>query len=129
MTNWAGGSRLRRMARRPQRLTSNQVVALNLTRARVERGWSQPQAAEALEPFLGVRWSRASYSAVERSVDGTRIKQFSADELIAIARCFDRPVSWFLSPPDDTTLVTADQPRGLDPHDLTRALRATRRPR
>ena len=56
---------------RPKRLTPNQIVAFNLTRARTDRGWSQPEAAAALEPFLGVRWSRASYSAVEPSVDGS----------------------------------------------------------
>jgi len=89
----------------------------------MERGWSQPQTAEALEPFLGVRWSRASYSAVERSVDGMRIKQFSADELIAIARCFDRPIAWFLTPPDGAIAVTPDRPRGLDANVLQRTLR------
>ncbi len=111
------------MSPRRLRLTPNQVVAHNLTVARVERGWSQTQAAEALEPFLGVRWSRASYSAVERSVDGARVKQFSADELVAIARCFDRPITWFLTPPDGAIAVTADRPRGLDASVLQRTLR------
>lgn len=115
------------MARTPlRRLTPNQIVALNLTRARTERGWSQPEAAAALEPFLGARWSRASYSAVERSVDGLRIKQFSADELLALARCFDKPLSWFLTPPPDTVTITPDQPRGLDVTVLQRSLRGTR---
>ena len=111
---------------RPKRLTPNQIVAFNLTRARTDRGWSQPEAAAALEPFLGVRWSRASYSAVERSVDGVRIKQFSADELVAIARCFDRPISWFLTPPPGVTVTTPDQPRGIDVSVVQRTLRATR---
>ncbi len=115
------------MARTPlRRLTPNQVVALNLARARTEREWSQPEAAAALESFLGVHWSRASYSAIERSVDGIRIKQFSADELIALARCFDRPISWFLTPPPDTVTTTPDHPRGLDVTVLQRTLRATR---
>ena len=116
------------MPPRLQRLTPNQVVAHNLTSARVDRGWSQPQAAEALEPFLGVRWSRASYSAVERSVDGVRIKQFSADELVAIARCFDRPVSWLLTPPAGTVAATPDHLDGLDASVLQRTLRSTRKP-
>lgn len=117
------------MPPRLQRLTPNQVVAHNLTSARVDRGWSQPQAAEALEPFLGVRWSRASYSAVERSVDGVRVKQFSADELVAIARCFDRPISWFLTPPAGVIAVTPDCPRGLDATVLKRTLRPAGRNR
>jgi len=111
---------------RPRDLTPNQIVALNLTRARTDRGWSQPEAAAALQPLLGVRWSRASYSAVERSVDGARIKQFSADELVAIARCFDRPISWFLTPPDGIVAATPDQPSGLDTRVLKRTLRAAR---
>jgi len=114
------------MSRPSTRLTPNQIVAANLTRARLDRGWSQPQAAEELEPFLGVRWSRASYSAVERSVDGNRIKQFSADELVALARCFNQPISWFLTPPPDTVTTTPDHPRGLDVTVLQRTLRATR---
>ena len=111
---------------RPTRLTPNQIVALNLARVRVEYGWSQPEAAAALEPFLGVRWSRASYSAIERSVDGIRVKQFSADELVAIARCFNRPISWFLTPPADVIATTPDHPRGLDASVLKRTLRTTR---
>jgi len=100
-----------------------------MTRARVERGWSQPEAAAALESFLGTRWSRASYSAVERSVDGVRIKQFSADELLALSRCFDRPIAWFLTPPDGIIVTTPDRPRGLDAAQVASALRASRRSR
>ncbi len=110
-----------------RRLTLNQIVALNMTRARVERGWSQPEAAAALEPFIGTRWSRASYSAVERSVDGVRVKQFSADEMLSLSRCFDRPIAWFLTPPDGVIVATLDHPRGLDPLQVARALRSSRR--
>ncbi|HSH62356.1 MAG TPA: helix-turn-helix transcriptional regulator [Acidimicrobiales bacterium] len=75
------------------------MVAWNLARARQWRGWTQEQAAEALEPYLGTRWSKASYSAAERSVSGNRIRQFTADEIVAFARGFDLPVSWFFLPP------------------------------
>ncbi len=50
--------------------TPNQVVAYNLTRAREHRGWTQDEAAEALAPYLGTRWSKASFSQAERSVAG-----------------------------------------------------------
>lgn len=83
----------------PITMTPNQVVAYNLARARQWRGWTQEQAAEALEPFLGTRWSKASFSAAERSVDGRSIRQFSADDLVAFSRCFEVPLSWFLMPP------------------------------
>ena len=74
-------------------MTPNQVVAYNLTTARELRGWTQDQAADALEPYLGVRWSKASVSQAERSVAGKFIRQFEADEIIALARSeIDRPL-------------------------------------
>ncbi len=39
----------------PRTWSPNQVVAHNLTRARLLRGWTQDQAAEALAPYLGTR--------------------------------------------------------------------------
>jgi transcriptional regulator with XRE-family HTH domain len=83
----------------PITMTPNQVVAYNLARARQWRGWTQEQAAEALEPYLGARWSKATFSAAERSVDGRTIRQFSADDLVAFSRCFQVPLSWFFMPP------------------------------
>lgn len=80
-------------------LTPNQVVAYNLRQARALRGWTQDQAAEALEPHLGERWSRVVFSAAERSVSGQRVRQFTADDLVAFARAFNLPVTWFLLPP------------------------------
>ena len=80
-------------------LTPNQVVAFNLRNARTWKGWTQEQACDALEPFIGSRWSKANYSAAERSVDGHRIRQFNADEIVAFARAFEVPVTWFFMPP------------------------------
>lgn len=98
--------------------TPNQVVALNVARARTMRGWTQEQASNELAPYLGTRWSNASFSAVERSIAGTRVKQFSADELVALARGFDLPIGWFLLPPppeQDAGLHSAEAGmRGID---------------
>lgn len=80
-------------------LTPNQVVAYNLALAREWKGWTQEQAAEVLEPYLGKRWSKASVSQAERSVAGKFIRNFDADELVAFARAFQLPVGWFLMPP------------------------------
>jgi len=80
-------------------LTANQVVAFNLSEARRLRGWTQQRAAAELEPYVGVRWSKASFSAAERSVDGIRIRKFSADHIVAFARCFGLPVEFFFRPP------------------------------
>jgi hypothetical protein len=80
-------------------LTANQVVAFNLAQARLWKNWTQDEAAQALEPHLGKRWSKANYSAAERSVDGNRVRNFSADEILAFALAFELPITWFFMPP------------------------------
>src|SRR3954451_16527294 len=86
-------------------LTPNQVVAFNLRRARLQRGWTQEQAALELEPFLGERWSKVTFSAAERSAAGGRGRRFDADGLVAFALAFDLPVAWFLTPPPGSRLL------------------------
>jgi len=108
----------------PRRLrhtySPNQVVAYNMGRARALRGWTQEQAANELSHFLTHRMSRASYSAIERSIGGGRVKQFSADELVALARGFSLPLLWFFLPPP------LDDDPGLHiPHARTRGLEFT----
>jgi transcriptional regulator with XRE-family HTH domain len=85
----------------------NQVVAYNLTRARQDKGWTQDEAADALAPYLGKRWSKASISQAERSIAGRFIRKFDADEIVAFARAFEVPVAWFFLPPPPWS----DQPR------------------
>lgn len=83
-------------------MTANQLVAYNLHRARVLRDLTQAQAAERLEPYLGQRWSKATFSSAERSVDpGTRDREFSANDILAFAAAFELPATWFLVPPGD----------------------------
>jgi transcriptional regulator with XRE-family HTH domain len=111
-------------------LTPNQVVAYNLPRARMIRGWTQEQAAEALAPYLGTRWSVANFSAIERSVDGGRIRQFTADDLVALSRGFDLPIGFFLTPPasgaEGMRITTPDtKGRGADPMVMMDALLGT----
>jgi transcriptional regulator with XRE-family HTH domain len=92
-------------------ITPNQLVGYNLWCARQERHWTQAQAAEALEPHLGVRWTVAQVSAAERSVDGTRIRQFTADDLVAFAQAFDVPITYFFLPPRPEATWSKVQPR------------------
>ena len=99
----------------PRTWSPNQVVAHNLTRARLLRGWTQDQASEALAPYLGSRLSLASFSAIERSIAGTRVKQFTADELVALSRAFDLPLGWWFTPPAEGAMHSPDHPRtGVD---------------
>lgn len=106
-------------------LAPNQIVAYNLAQARLWKNWTQEEAATELEPYLGARWSKASFSAAERSVDGQRVRQFSADEIVAFSRCFGLPVGFFFLPPPPSAadlpvrLAAADNPLwGITPAEL-----------
>ena len=79
----------------------NQVVAYNFRVARELRGWTQEEAADQLEPYLGMRLTQASISAIERAWDGDRNREFDAQEILAFALAFDLPLIWFYMPPPD----------------------------
>jgi len=111
-------------------MTPNQVVAYNVIKARALRGWTQEQAAEALAPYLGAKLSGPSFSALERSATKIdRIKQFSADDLLALSRGFDLPIGYFFTPPPpemDAGLYGPDAgTKGLDPIVLLDAILGT----
>ena len=81
-------------------LTPNQLVAANMSAARKLRGWTQEEAAAHLAPHLGAHWSKANYSAAESSwLRQGRLRNFSADDLVAIAAAFELPIAWFFMPP------------------------------
>jgi len=84
----------------PETISASQLVAYNLARVRKALGLSQEQAAARLEPYLGVRWSKAVYSAAERSYGGKRERQFTSAELAAFALAFGVPVGYFFQPPE-----------------------------
>ena len=81
--------------------TPSQVVAHNLTRARQLRGLTQSEIAERLSTFTGTPWSAVTVAQAEGSVTGQRVRQFTANELVALARTFDLPVMYFFLPPED----------------------------
>src|SRR5438270_13872323 len=112
-------------------MTPNQIVAYNVAKARELRGWTQEQAAEALAPYLGAKLSGASFSALERSAwNVDRIKQFSADDLLALSRGFELPIGYFFTPPpSETNAAQTAHPggtKGLDPTVLLDAILGTR---
>jgi hypothetical protein len=86
--------------RPPDVLSINQVVAYNLMRARRRQGWTQDETAVHLTRVTGRRWTNATLSAAERSWLTGRTREFNANELVAFAKVFNQPVSYFLLPPD-----------------------------
>jgi transcriptional regulator with XRE-family HTH domain len=93
-----------------QAWTASQVVAHNVTRGRELRGLTQAEVAERLTRFTGARWSQTAVAQAEGSVGGQRVRQFTANELVALARALDLPLLFFFLPPDDGAghLVTDD---------------------
>ena len=83
----------------PGQADLNQVVAYNFRRARELRGWTQDEAAMALEPLIGQRLPQASISAIERAYEGDRRREFDAQEILAFALAFNLPLVWFFLPP------------------------------
>jgi transcriptional regulator with XRE-family HTH domain len=93
-------------------ISFNQTVAYRLKLARDLHGLTMDQAAKRLAPYLGGKpWSRAQWSAAERSITGQRTRQFHADELAAFSQAFELPIGWFFIPPAEATTVSA---RGAD---------------
>lgn len=78
-----------------RQVTINQVVAWNLAYFRDVAGLTGEQLGQRLG------WSKAIVSAAERSWDGKRIRQFTADDMVAISLVLDVPIAAFLLPPTD----------------------------
>ena len=85
--------------------TPNQVVAANLGRLRQRRGLTQAEAARKLSAVAGREWTEAMVAHAERSVTGNRVREFTADDLVTMARAFDVPVLYFLTPPPTGVFV------------------------
>lgn len=81
-------------------LTVHQVVAHNVFRARTLRGWTQQQAAEAISTTLGKPLTAAGVSAIEKTFSSRRQRVIDVVELVAFARAFGLPISWFFLPPE-----------------------------
>ena len=90
-----------------QPITVSQIVAYNFKRARIWRGWSQRETADALASHVGTTLGQARISQIELSVtDIQRPWRTKVDDLIAFSRTFGLPIEWFLQPPDEL----ADRP-------------------
>lgn len=59
---------------------------------------TQERLGQELERLTGRVWSMATISAMERTADGVRIRQFDADELIALTLALDVPLLFLFLP-------------------------------
>jgi transcriptional regulator with XRE-family HTH domain len=83
-------------------LDLNRIVAYNFYRARKLRDWTQDEAAEELERFLGKRLPQSAISSIENAYQGKRQREFDAHEIMVFALAFDLPIVYFFLPrPED----------------------------
>ena len=83
--------------------TANAIVAGNVSRLRGQRDWTQRQLADALSERNDKPWSVSMVSDAERSVsadraDGRPPRQFTADELVSLARVFQVSLMSLVAP-------------------------------
>ena len=97
----ARGSKRQSAPRHADEIDTNRVVSYNLRLAREMQGLTQEQFATRLEAITGHRPTQASISALERSWEGGRRREFDAQELVEFAVALDVPIVWFFLPPTD----------------------------
>ena len=77
------------------------VVAHRMRTARRYRGKTQPWVAGELTRLTRQTWSVPAVSAAEGGTAGGRPRLFIANEIVALARAFDLPITYFFTPPTD----------------------------
>lgn len=103
-------------------VTVNQIVAYNVAYFRKAAGLTQDELGHRLRGWTSTPWGKAGVSAVERSWDGKRLRQFDADLLFGLSVALDVPISAFFLPPDidginERYLVHAHHPLGEVDHE------------
>ena len=88
------------------------MVSFNLKAARERRGWTQEQFAQRLENITGARLTQAGVSALERTWEGGKRREFDAQEIVDFAQALGVPIIWFFLPPpgDDREIKNAGRP-------------------
>jgi len=94
--------------------SSSVVVAHNMARARRLRGLTQAQVAEHLTRYTEKTWTQVAVAQAERGVTGARMRSFTINELVALARVFDTSVLFLLAPPSDRPDVEIALPGDRD---------------
>lgn len=79
-----------------RRVTANAIVAINMGFFRKAAGLTQEELGDR------IGWGKSVVSTAERSSDAKRVRNFTADDVIAIADALGLPfAALFLPPPDD----------------------------
>jgi transcriptional regulator with XRE-family HTH domain len=79
-----------------RRVTINAVVSLNLGFFRKAAGLGQQELGDR------IGWGKTVVSTAERSFEAARVRNFSADDLVALSHAVGVPLAaWFLPPEDD----------------------------
>ena len=88
------------------------MVSYNLRAARELKGWTQEQFAQHLEAITGSKLTQAGVSALERTWEGGKRREFDAQELVDFATALDVPIVWFFLPPpgDDREIKNTGRP-------------------
>lgn len=98
------------MAQDSTSLSPNQVVATVLRDERKARGWTWEKVCHELGAY-GISWEKTTYYAAEASrLPDSAPRRFSADEILAFALIFDKPATWFLTPPEGVTMTMGTDP-------------------
>lgn len=88
-------------------------IAANVRRLRRKRGWTQEQAGRVMHEHGGPLWSKAGWSWAERSVDGKRVRQFTAHELAVLAEIFEVEIGeLFAEPPEEPVTIACPRCEG-----------------
>jgi transcriptional regulator with XRE-family HTH domain len=114
MTNIAGAVQDDQCIEEPVLWNASQLVGHNLKRARHKAGMTQQQAADAMSRYTEKPWTQAIFATAESSIAGTRIRQFSASELLAFCFVFDVPIGWFFTPPAKREAAALAMPQHRD---------------
>ena len=76
-------------------MTVNSIVALNMAYFRKAAGLTQEELGER------IGWGKSVVSTAERSSDARRVRNFSAEDLIAISTALGVPMAALFLPPED----------------------------
>ena len=97
----------------PDTLYLSRVVAYNLARARTLRRMGQEQAGQEIAQYIGKPWSKANWSAAEKSLNAPpeRVRRFTILEVVAFCQLFRLPIAFFLFPPPERDAPSLGAPK------------------